>query len=193
MLKTVRPPTDFIGPGVEVMVYSLAGDEVIKCKLHEQVTYTILASALLQRLSAQTNIPQKCFTLTINPTMKSRDGGDRIVVHYTVQVLEDEDIDKFDDYECCVCGNPCLNADQEAKLPITKETLYTNCVNCKPCYLCADCRVSIRGKNYCFRCIYPEDAEQVTEHQLKRMDYVIPEMAPEIRARKKALVKAIIP
>ena len=68
MLKTVRPPTDFIGPGVEVMVHSLAGDEVIKCKLHEQVTYTILASALLQRLSAQTNIPQKCFTLTINPT-----------------------------------------------------------------------------------------------------------------------------
>ena len=85
MLKTVRLPTDFIGPGVEVMVYSLAGDEVIECKLHEQVTYTILASALLQRLSAQANIPQKCFTLTINPTMKSGDGGDRIVVHYTVQ------------------------------------------------------------------------------------------------------------
>ena len=147
---------------------------------------------ILQRLSAQTNIPQKCFTLTINPTMKSGDGGDRIVVHYTVQALEDEDIDKFDDYECCVCGNPCLDADQEAKLPITKETLYTNCVNCKPCYLCADCRVSIRGKNYCFRCIYPEDAEQITELQLKRMYYVLPEMAPEIRARKKALVKAVI-
>ena len=85
MVKTVRLPTDFTGPGVEVMVYSLAGDEVIECKLHEQVTYTILASALLQRLSAQTNIPQKCFTLTINPTMKSGDGGDRIVVLYTVQ------------------------------------------------------------------------------------------------------------
>ena len=45
---------------------------------------------------------------------------------------------------------------------------------------------------YCFDCIDLEDAEQVTGRQLKRMDYVFPEMALEIRARKKALVKAII-
>ena len=82
MIKTARILTDFTGPGMEVMVYSLAGDEIIECKLHEQVTYTILASALLQRLSAQTSTPQECFTLTINPTMKLGDGGDRIVVHY---------------------------------------------------------------------------------------------------------------
>ena len=174
------------------MVYSLAGDEVIKCKLHEQVTYTILASALLQRLSAQTNIPQKCFTLTINPTMKLGDGGDRIVVHYTVQVLEDDDIDKIDDYECQVCGNPCLDADQEAQLPIKKVSRYTNCAKCEPCYLCMDCRVAIRGKHYCFGCIDLEDAEHVTERHLKRMDYVFPEIALEIRAQKKAMMKAVM-
>ena len=100
MLKTVRPPTDSIGPGVEVTVYSLAGDEILKCKIHEQVTYTTLAHALLQKLSAQTNIPQKCFTFTINPTRKSGNEGERIDVHYTVQVLEDEDCDNFDDKEC---------------------------------------------------------------------------------------------
>ena len=52
---------------------------------------------------------------------------------------------------------------------------------------------------YCFYCIDLEDAEQVTERQLKRMDYAMPEKADmirhsqqEIRARKKATVEAVM-
>ena len=53
--------------------------------------------------------------------------------------------------------------------------------------------------HYCFGCIDLEDAEQVTERQLKRMDYALPEMANmirhsqlESRARKKAMVEAVV-
>ena len=53
--------------------------------------------------------------------------------------------------------------------------------------------------HYCFGCIDLEDAEQVAERQLKRMDYTLLEMANmirhsqlESRARKKAMVEAVV-
>ena len=160
MLKTLRPPLDTIGSGVEITVFSLAGNEALKYKTHERVTYITLAHALLQRLSAQTSIPQRCFTLTMNPTSKAGNGSGRIVVQYVTHAIEDDC--RFGDGECFVCGDPCLDASVEERLPEPKVTSYTNCVICQPSDLCADCRVSVRGTYYCFYCIELEVAEEVT-------------------------------
>ena len=171
MLKTLRPPLDTIGSGVEITVFSLAGNEALKYKTHERVTYITLAHALLQRLSAQTSIPQQCFTLTMNPTSKAENGSERIVVQYATHTIEDDCV--FGDEECFVCGDPCLDADVEEELPDKKVTRYTNCVSCEPCFLCRNCRVSVRGKYYCSVCIDLEAAVEITVRALKRTDYAM--------------------
>ena len=179
MLKTLRPASDFIGSGVEITVYSLAGREAIKYKTQERVTYLTLGHALLQRLSAQTSIPQRCFTLTMNPPSKVGNGSERIDVQYVTHAMEDDCESREE--ECSVCGDPCLDADVEGALSDKKVTRYTNCVLCEPCYLCGDCRVSVRGKYYCFDCIDREAAGEVPVRALKRMDYTMPAKAAMIR------------
>ena len=62
-----------------------------------------------------------------------------------------------------------------------KVTCYTNCVVCESCFLCGDCRASVRGKYYCFVCIDLEAAEEVTVRALKRMDYAMSAKAAMIR------------
>ena len=94
-----------------------------------------------------------------------------IAVSQLSYAVHDEDPDDIEDMYCFCCRDPCDDAD----LPGAPRSRETNCMRCKPCYLCHACRFQLpKGGWLCFNCLEPEHELLLDDRTMTRFSLVQP-------------------
>ena len=75
---------------------------------------------------------------------------------------------------CCVCEEPCHDADEFPYAAPRSD--IENCYRCISVFLCAECRVRIPDGWCCYECLEREDAKHVSSGALTRMKAVRPDL-----------------
>ena len=177
MKVTYHGSDQLLHPGTLVQVMWLSGISILSHVFHEEVEINVASLALIQVIAKKIAEPQHALHLMWSKTEDfhhERPSGFQLLTHTRlVQVYctlrdmwEEErgDIESAD-LQCCICLDPCEDADEYRELSSEKPyySRETNCHRRKPCLLCSECHVRMpNGEWCCLDCVEASDINTFT-------------------------------
>ena len=163
-----------------VRAYGINGNLVAKWSCQKECDLTIASLALTISIASRFNVPRQSIHLAWDAveSMPPDDNAANISIIFMANATmtltplhpfrdEEDDVKET----CESCKDPCEDAD----VPWAPRKRIDNCIRCRPCFLCAACRVQIPpGEWTCFLCLEPTEVDLLNATQARRYSLALP-------------------
>ena len=147
-------------PFVEIRA-ALSGDMLMPAFPLPMVNIEAFKLAVHLTVAKATGAPERWITCTWQKMSDESLVCSYIIIMPSIDTSQNSD----QDISCASCDGPCEDADDWPG-----DGRERNCIRCRPCYLCADCRVYISKHPVCMLCLEEEDISSLTPPQRSRFD-----------------------